>query len=126
MLCKKSNTANLMWDASSKVGKALTKDVMDGTIKKEIPPNLVKKSNHLWKPYHTSAFCCAFQRIFTTKKRAEQKAKDKCRVGMAHEKMCGTTSKNGKCFLYMLALCQCQVLTCIVSSGVFLVGKPAT
>jgi len=101
MVCKKSNTANLMWDANSEARIALTKCVMEGTIKKNIPARIVKESNpKLWKNYPPPAFCNALKRAFAAKEKLEreQKAMDECRAGKAHEKMCGTTSKNSKCF----------------------------
>ncbi len=101
--CKKTNTgtAGLVLDANSKAGIALTKGVMEGTIKKNVPAKIMKESNpKLWKAYPTPAFCNALKRAFSAKEKLEQeqKAMDECRAGKAHEKMCGTTTKNGKCF----------------------------
>jgi len=117
--CKKSNTgtASLVWDANSEAGLALTKGVMEGTIKKNVPARIVKESNlRLWKPYDTAAIRNALKRAFAAKEKLEQeqKAKDDRRAGQACEKMRGTTAKNGKCFCIYIVCCKCQVLTCIV------------
>ncbi len=109
---KKSNTGtgSLVWDANSEAGLALTKGVMEGTIKKNVPAKIVKESNlRLYKPYETAAIRNALKRAFAAKERLErqQKAnKDDRRAGQAREKMRGTTAKNGKCFLYTYSLQQ--------------------
>jgi len=117
---KSTTTTNLVWDANSEAGIALTKGVMEGTIKENVPSNIVKESNdELWGAYPKPAFRNALKRAFAAKKRLEkqQKAKDEhSRSGKAHEKMRGTSTKNGKCFFVCSCLLQVPgvILTCIV------------
>jgi len=85
-----------MWNSTNEAGQALIKAVNDGIIDEDVPPNLVRKTNKLWRDYNPMPFRCAFHRAFAAKK-AEQNAvaKDKQRAGKAPEKMHGTTAKNG-------------------------------
>jgi len=118
----KSNTATLVWDANSKAGIALTKGVMEGTIKKNVPTNIVKESNdELWGAYPKPAFRNALKRAFAAKEKLEQQQKatkdEHSRSGKAREKMCGASTKNGKCFFVYSSLLQVPgvILTCIVT-----------
>jgi len=59
---KSTHMAKLMWDSTNKAGQALIKAVYDGIIDEDIPSNLMKKTNKLWKDYDTTPFCCALCR----------------------------------------------------------------
>ena len=118
---KSTTTTNLVWDANSEAGIALTKGVMEGTIKENVPSNIVKESNdELWGAYPKPAFHNALKRAFAAKEKLEQQQKamkDECsRSGKARKKMCGTSTKNGKCFFVCSHLLQVPgvILICIV------------
>jgi len=100
---------NLLQLTSCGMHTASTDQRCHGWDYQEVPPNIMKKSNPLWKLYHTSAFYCALHRDFAAKERAEQKAKDEHRAGKACKKMCGTTTKNGKCFFVYSSVCPLPV-----------------
>ena len=118
---KKSVMHDLVWSAHNEASLVLTKGVMEGTIKENVPSNIVKESNdELWGAYPKPAFRNALKRAFAAKEKLEQQQKamkdERSRSGKAREKMCGASTKNGKCFFVYSSLLQVPgvILTCIV------------